>query len=123
MKRLRLPTLAALALAGLWGLGLGLVHLRGDAWFLDRFEATMTDLRTLVRGKTNPPDLVKIVAIDDDVVRKEGGYPLSRAALARIIEGLAQFEPKVIVIDLLLVDPGPESGDQALEQADRKSVV
>lgn len=117
MKRLRLPTLAALALAGLWGLGLGLVHLRGDAWFLDRFEATMTDLRTLVRGKINPPDLVKIVAIDDDVVRNEGGYPLPRAALARIVEGLARFKPKVIVIDLLLVDPGPENGDQALEQA------
>lgn len=117
MTRWRFPTLAALALAGLWGLGLGLVHLRGDVWFLDRFEATMTDLRTLVRGKTSPPDLVKIVAIDDDAVLSQGGYPLPRAALARIVEGLARFKPKVVVIDLLLVDPGPESGDQALEQA------
>jgi adenylate cyclase len=117
MKRWWLQTLAAIALAGLWGLGLGLVHLRGDAWFLDRFEATMTDLRTLFRGKTDPPDLVKIIAIDDETVRKEGGYPLPRVALARIVDGLARFQPKVIVIDLLLVDPGPEDGDRALEQA------
>jgi adenylate cyclase len=117
MKRRWIQTLAAVALAGLWGLGLGLMHLRGDARLLDRFEATMTDLRTLFRGKIEPPDLVKIIAIDDDVVRNEGGYPLPRVALARIIDGLAQLQPKVIVVDLLLVDPGPEEGDQALEQA------
>ncbi|CAN5222342.1 adenylate/guanylate cyclase domain-containing protein [soil metagenome] len=117
MKRWWFQTLAAVALAGLWGLGLGLMHLRGDARFLDRFEATMTDVRTLFRGKIDPPDLVKIVAIDDDVVWNEGGYPLPRAALARIVDGLARLQPKVIVVDLLLVDPGPEEGDQALEQA------
>ncbi len=115
MKRWRFQTLAAIALAGLWGLGLGLVHLRGNTSFLDRFEATMTDLRTLFRGKTSPPDIVKIIAIDDDVVWNEGGYPLPRTALARIIGELARYQPKVIVVDLLLVDPGPEDGDQALE--------
>ncbi len=117
MSSRALQTLIALVLAGLWGAGLSFIHLRGDAWFLDRIEATMTDLRTIVRGKVPAPDLVTIVAIDDEVAREQGGYPLPRASLAKIIDGLAGFDPKVIVIDLLFVDPGQEAGDQALERA------
>ncbi len=117
MSSRALQTLVALVLAGLWGAGLGFIHLRGDAWFLDRIEATMTDLRTLVRGKAAAPDLVTIVAIDDEVVRDQGGYPLPRATLAKIIDGIARFEPKVVVVDLLFVDPGSEAGDQALEKS------
>lgn len=117
MSSRALQTLVALVLAGLWGAGLSFIHLRGDAWFLDRIEATMTDLRTIVRGKVPAPDLVTIVAIDDEVAREQGGYPLPRVSLAKIIDGLARLDPKVIVIDLLFVDPGQEAGDQALERA------
>jgi adenylate cyclase len=117
MSRRALQTLVALVLAGMWGAGLSFIHVRGDAWFLDRIEATMTDLRTIVRGKMPAPDLVTIVAIDDEVVREQGGYPLPRAALAKIIDGIVRFEPKMIVLDLLFVDPGPEAGDRALEQS------
>ncbi|WP_424627650.1 CHASE2 domain-containing protein [Bradyrhizobium sp. SYSU BS000235] len=117
MSRRTLQTLTALVLAGLWGAGLSFIHVRGDAWFLDRIEATMTDLRTVVRGKIPAPDLVTIVAIDDEVVREQGGYPLPRAALAKIIDRIARFDPKVIVVDLLFVDPGSEAGDRALEQS------
>lgn len=116
MSRRALQTLIALVLAGLWGAGLSFIHVRGDAWFLDRIEATMTDLRTIVRGKVPAPDLVTIVAIDDEVAREQG-YPLPRATLAKVIDTIARFDPKVIVLDLLLVDPGPEAGDQALELA------
>jgi adenylate cyclase len=112
-----LQTLIALALAGLWGAALGYGHYRGDMWFLERVEATMTDIRMLMRGPRPAPDAVTIVAIDDDVVGREGGYPLSRATLARIIDGIARLKPKVIAVDLLLVDRGPEEGDRALTQA------
>ena len=44
MGRRGLQTLAAVLLAGLWGACLGLVHLNGEPWFLDRVEATMADL-------------------------------------------------------------------------------
>ena len=117
MSKRALQTLIALVLAGLWGAGLSFIHVRGDAWFLDRIEATMTDLRTIVRGKIPAPVLVTIVAIDDEVVREQGGYPLPRAALAKIIDGIARSDPKVIVVDLVFVDPGPEAGDRALEQS------
>lgn len=120
-----LHTLIALLLAGLWGAGLGFVHWRGDTWFLERVEATMADLRTLARGKKRPPDLVTIVAIDDEAVQREGSYPLARASLARIVTAIARLQPKVVAVDLLLVDAGPADGDQALAAAlrERPSVI
>ncbi|KRB33472.1 adenylate cyclase [Mesorhizobium sp. Root695] len=112
-----LPTLIALILAGLWGAGLGFAHWRGHLWFLDRVEATMTDLRTLVRGPAKPPELITIVAIDDEAVRHEGTYPLSRATLARLVDTIAGLGPKAIALDLLLVDPGAKDNDEALARS------
>ena len=112
-----LPTLIALLLAGLWGAGLGFAHWRGNVWFLDRVEATMTDLRTLVRGTAKPPELITIVAIDDETVRHEGTYPLSRATLARLVDTIARLGPKAIALDLLLVDPGAKDNDEALARS------
>ncbi|WP_136621690.1 MULTISPECIES: CHASE2 domain-containing protein [Mesorhizobium] len=117
MSRRALPTLIALILAGLWGAGLGFAHWRGHLWFLDRVEATMTDLRTLVRGTAKPPALMTIVAIDDDAVRQEGAYPLSRATLARLVDTIARLGPKAIALDLLLVDPGAKDNDEALARS------
>ncbi|MFB9980066.1 CHASE2 domain-containing protein [Mesorhizobium kowhaii] len=117
MSRRALPTLIALILAGLWGAGLGFAHWRGNLWFLDRVEATMTDLRTLVRGTAKPPELITIVAIDDEAVRHEGAYPLSRATLARLVDTIARLGPKAIALDLLLVDPGAKDNDEALARS------
>jgi adenylate cyclase len=104
-------------LAGLWGAGLGFAHWRGDVWFLDRVEATMTDLRTLVRGVRTPPPSVTIIAIDDEMARLEGAYPLARATLARIVDAVGSFGPKAIAVDMLLLDAGPEAGDDALARS------
>jgi len=72
-----------------------------------------------------PPDFVTIVAIDDAVVKQGGSYPLARIDLARIIDAIARLEPKVIAVDLLLVDRGTNDGDEALERAltGRTSVI
>ena len=110
-------TLTALALAGIWAILLGAAHINGDLRFIDRIEATLTDVRTLVCGPRQPPDLVTIVAIDDDVVRQQGSYPLERATLARIVDAIARLGPKVIAVDLLLVEPGAGDGDQKLAES------
>ncbi|UCI06482.1 CHASE2 domain-containing protein [Mesorhizobium sp. B1-1-8] len=117
MSRRSLPTLIALVLAGLWGAGLGLAHWRGNLSFLDRVEATMTDLRTLARGTQTPPDLITIVAIDDETVQDEGSYPLSRATLARLVDKIASFRPKAVALDVLLVDPMAKDSDAALARS------
>jgi adenylate cyclase len=77
----------------------------------------MTDLRTLVRGVRVPPDRVTIVAIDDALVKQGGSYPVARGDLARIIDAIARLAPKVIAIDLLLVDRGTDDGDDALAKS------
>lgn len=114
MSGRRLQTIVAVMLAGLWGAGLGVLHVGGEPWMLDRVEATLTDLRTLMRGVREPPPVVLIVAIDDETVRDAGGYPVSRATLARIVDTIATLGPRAVALDILLLDPGEEADDQAL---------
>jgi adenylate cyclase len=61
-----------------------------------------------------PPDLVTIVAIDDTVVKRGGSYPLPRADLARIVDTIVQFKPKIVAIDLPLADRSAAIGDATL---------
>jgi adenylate cyclase len=110
----RFQILVALVLTALWGAGIYAAHANGRLRFLDRLEATLTDLRTQVRGVQVPPDLVTIVAIDDTVVKRGGSYPLPRADLARVVDTIVQFKPKVVAIDLLLVDRSAAIGDATL---------
>jgi adenylate cyclase len=117
MRGRHLQTLIALVLAGFWGFAVYFAHAHGHLGFLDRIESTMTDLRTLVRGTTVPPDQVTIVAIDDAMVKQGGSYPVPRGDLARIVEMIAKLAPKVIAIDLLLVDRGIDEGDDALAKS------
>src|SRR5215204_1414379 len=117
MSHRRLHILAALLCTGLWAGATWLGHNSGHLRFLDRLESALTDVRTLMRGVKAPPDLVTIVAIDDTIVNLAGTYPLPRAEIARIVEAIARLEPKVIAIDLLLVDKGPADGDAALAKS------
>jgi adenylate cyclase len=110
----RVQILAALILTALWGAGIYAAHAHGHLRFLDRLEATLTDWRTQIRGVQRPPDLVTIVAIDDTVVKRGGSYPLPRADLARVVDTIVQFKPKVVAIDLLLVDRSAAIGDATL---------
>ena len=64
-----------------------------------------------------PPNLVTIVAIDDAIVRLKGVYPLARIDLARVVDAIARLDPKVIAVDLLLVDNGADDADEALAKS------
>ncbi len=123
MRRPPLQTLIALFLTAVWGLGLGVAHLRGDIPFVDGAEATLTNLRNTLGGSFQPPDLVTIVAIDDETSRMAGHYPLPRATLAKMIDAIAALGPKAVALDLLLVDAGDEAGDAALEQSLKRTKV
>jgi adenylate cyclase len=117
MSHRRLHILVALLCTGLWAGAIWLGHTSGHLRFLDRLESALTDVRTLLRGVRAPPDLVTIVAIDDTIVKLAGTYPLPRAEIARIVEAIARLEPKVIAIDLLLIDKGSADGDAALTKS------
>ena len=117
MSNRRLYILVALLCTGLWAVAICLGHTNGRLRLLDRIESALTDLRTLARGVKAPPDLVTIVAIDDGIVKHGGTYPLPRMEIARIVDAIALLEPKVIAVDLLLVDKGPADGDAALAKS------
>ncbi len=110
----RAEIVTALVLAALWGAGIFTAHATGHLQFLDRLEATLTDLRTIARGVQRPPDLVTIVAIDDTVVKRGGSYPLPRADLARVVDTIVQFKPKIVAIDLPLAERSAAIGDATL---------
>ncbi|WP_274628078.1 CHASE2 domain-containing protein [Arvimicrobium flavum] len=112
-----LQTLAALLLAGVWGVALGVLYLRGELGFLDRVEAAMADVRTVIRGPKPPPQFVTIVAIDDDTAGKAGQYPLPRGVLARLVAEIDRQAPKAIAVDLLLLDSGADGKDAELARA------
>ena len=109
--------MGALLLAALWAISLGYAHFTGNVRFLDRAEAALTDLRLLARGERPAPEILTIVAIDDDTAASRGGYPLPRAELAGLIEAVARMAPRIIAVDLLLLDRSNEAGDAALAQA------
>ena len=117
MIRRYVQTAIAVILAAIWGGIVWFEHSRGGLRFLDRIESTAIDVRTLARGKRMPPDLVTIVAIDDAVVKSRGVYPLPRADLARIVEAIARLKPRLIAVDLLLIDNGAPDADEALEKS------
>ena len=115
----RLLTMIMLLLAGLWGAALGYLNLDARIGLLDRMEASLTDIRSVVVGAKAPPPIVSIVAIDDRTAVAHG-YPLDRATLARLVGAINALKPKAVALDILLVDPGPEEGDAALATALRQ---
>jgi adenylate cyclase len=117
MRGRHLQTLIGARAGGFWGFGVYFAHEHGHLRFLDRVESTTIDLRTLFRGVRVPPDPVTIVAIDDALVKQGGSYPVARGDLARIVDANAKLAPKVIAIDLLLVDRGTDDGDDALAKS------
>lgn len=116
MQARRLLIAISLVIAALWGGAIGYLHLTGNAGFLERMEASLADLRSHALGISSAPEVVSIVAIDDRTAAANG-YPLSRKTLARLVEAVGALKPKVVALDLLLVDPGPEEGDAALAAA------
>ena len=117
MKGRRLELAIAVILAAVWGAVLAALHWDGGLRTLERIEATATDLRMAFRGTRTPPDRVTVVAIDDETVRVDGSYPVSRATLAQIIDAVAALGPSAVAVDLLLVDPGNAAEDARLAQA------
>jgi adenylate cyclase len=117
MSSRRIQILIALLCTAVWAAAICLGQSSGRLRFLDRVESILVDLRTLARGVRTPPDIVTIVAIDDAMVKHGASYPLSRKDIAGIVDAIARLEPKVIAIDLLLVDKGPADGDAALAKS------
>ena len=114
--RRRLQTLIAVIIAGLWGAFIWSAHASGHLAFLDRIETTFTDFGTVLRGVKAPPDSVTIVEIDDALMKQAGTF-LPRLELGRLVQAIARLKPRVIALDILLLDKGSDEGDDVVAAA------
>ena len=62
-----------------------------------------------------PASDILIVGIDDRSLKELGRWPWSREVHGRLMERLR--DARVVLMDVLLVDPGPEEADQSLADA------
>lgn len=74
-----------------------------------------------VRGTTQPPGEIVIVAIDDASIARFGRFPWPRALTAQALDKISAANPKVIGLDVLYSDATTESDDAALAQAIKNS--
>ena len=110
-------TLLFLVLGIAWGGFLGMRHLAAVGSALDELENLSLDWRYALVGPRIPPPGVVIAAIDENTIRQAGAFPLPREVLAKIVRGLARYNPQVICVDMLLLDPGKPDTDRELVDA------
>jgi adenylate cyclase len=88
-----------------WGGFLGARHLAAVGSGLDQLENLSLDWRYSLVGPRIPPPGVVIAAIDEETIRQAGSFPLPRNVLAKIVRGLARYNPQVICVDVLCSIP------------------
>ena len=60
---------------------------------------------------------VVVVGIDRDTLAAVGNWPWPRSELARLVENIASARPKVLAIDILLLERDADAGDERLVRA------
>jgi adenylate cyclase len=109
----RVPRLGTLAGPVLLGLALALWRaLAGDP-LTDGIENRLIDLRFVLRGPVAAPTGVAVVGVDEAAIDRLGWTPPPRAAFAKAIAVIAAARPKIIIVDLLMLDPTPADPDVA----------
>ena len=86
---------------------------------IQQVSAEWNDQIVRMRGAQPSPALSQIVlaAIDDHTAARYGPLPLNRAKLAEGLEALARAQPRVVVLDLLISEPGDPAQDARLSRA------
>ena len=103
--RIAYPLLAAVCLVA--------TLLIGWSPYGQRINNIFYDLYFRQRGPQPPNENIVIVAVDDATLAENGPLPLDRALLARGIRAIADAQPSLIALDLLLTDAQPGSAGQS----------
>ncbi|MDP2999079.1 MAG: CHASE2 domain-containing protein [Bryobacterales bacterium] len=90
--------------------------------FIQQISTDWNDLIVRIRGTLASPTIAQVVlaAIDDRTAARYGPLPLDRGRLAEGLEILAQAHPRVLVLDLLIAEPGDPQSDERLVRAVRQ---
>lgn len=71
----------------------------------------------VARHPSSLPSASTLIAIDEETLNHNGGMRGLRSIVAGILENVAPYHPKVVVIDLTLADPGDPTEDDRLARA------
>lgn len=87
---------------------------------ISRFDNRMLDLATALARPPANPDIF-IVEIDDRALAAIGAWPWGRATHARLVDALDAAGARLIVLDVLFIDPTDPAEDSALASAIARS--
>ncbi len=115
MKTPRRATLASVSLLTVLCVALSLAV--GWTSFARRVDLNFYDLYFRFRGPLEPAPQIALIVIDDDTLARYGALPLRRSLLADAVRAIRLGAPRLIALDLLLVDTSSAAEDRALESA------
>ena len=67
---------------------------------LEKFELDFQDLMFKLRGKTETPQDIVLVSIDDPTISQFGRWPWRRDKTAQLVDAISSQKPKTILIDM-----------------------
>jgi adenylate cyclase len=93
------------------------------AYVMQRAEWALLDERFKLRGERLPDERIIIIAVDEASLAALHQWPWPRSLHAALIRRLAEAPPKVLLFDILFLEPfsADPAGDRALVQATRQN--
>ena len=91
-----------------------------DLTFFQQLELKSYDFKVRVRGERPISNQIKIIAIDEDSLKKEGRWPWSRRKMARLVDRLIEADAAAIGFDIFFPEHenyiSPERFEEGIKQ-------
>ena len=86
-------------------------------WFAPSLSAASLNMLFRLRGVSNAPADIVIVAIDDHSLQRVGQWPWPRSVMASALDKLTQAQPRAVGLDVVYAEPSTPEDDRRLAAA------
>ncbi len=86
-------------------------------WFAPSLSAASRNMLFRLRGASNAPADIVIVAIDDHSLQRIGQWPWPRSVMAGALDKLTQARPRAVGLDVVYAEPSAIEDDRRLASA------
>ncbi|MGH9832058.1 MAG: CHASE2 domain-containing protein, partial [Blastocatellia bacterium] len=86
-------------------------------WFTPSLSAASRNMLFRLRGVSNAPADIVIVAIDDHSLQRIGQWPWPRSVMASALDKLTQAKPRAVGLDVVYAEPSAIEDDRRLAAA------
>ena len=98
-----------------------------DLTFFQQLELKSYDLKVRMRGERPISNQIKIIAVDEESLEKEGRWPWSRRKMAQLVDRLIEADAAAIGFDIFFPEPesyniSPERFEERAKQLPTKSM-